>query len=220
MSRPARSGCGQATGATITRFTKLTEKVVSNTILPVDLLENQWTIPGGTLNTDQHISFWASGDWLQQTGANRPGPSFHLDWSTAVPVGGASIFDSILDAGGAAVVGDDARRFGWFIYAEIQALGSATSQWASVFAGSASSGSRTITGGGVGTLNWQGATALDPLGVGGTGYAHFHSWGTCNYGLAINTAVDWQLHLKVLNQFASVNYSTRFKAAQMLIYSG
>ena len=159
----------------------------------VDLLNGEFTLPAGAMGTDKIVRLSAWGDWKQHSTASKDLPAFRLG------LGGTTLLDTDTTAVGAAA--DSTSRYGWRIVCEIQNLGSASIQWATlvgtiVYVYNAAGYTDFTSGGGVTTASSQGRGAYQG-GLGGT----------------VNTAVSCALTLHVANAFSHANYETKLYGA-------
>jgi hypothetical protein len=102
-------------------YRKTTAKQVVSSTVETDLLNGEITIGAGVLGTVNALRLTASGDWINNTGANQITPRFKLK------LGATTLLDTAVIATNWS---SNAARMGWKVEATIQNLGATNSQWA------------------------------------------------------------------------------------------
>lgn len=176
-------------------YKKTSAKTVAGTTSATDLLNGEVTIPAGELGVSGIVRLTAWGDFKQDSAANRDVPTFRLG------LGATTLIDT--NNAGAAIALINATRFGWRIVCEIQNLGAANSQWATIdgwltFANSGAGAAYSVFTTGEGVASFPGAGFASYLGS--------------NSG-AVDTTASCALTLKVLNANNSADYETKLLGA-------
>lgn len=172
---------------------KNTAKTVNGTTTATDLLNGEFTLPAGALSTDRVLRLSAWGDWKQNSGADRDIPLFRLGLAAT----------TLLDTNnlGVAAVTNTTTRYGWRIVCEIQNLGAANSQWA------------TLTGVSAGAVALTEGVAFTT----GNGWTTLSTWGAITYtggdAGSVDTSASCAVTLKVVNANNSANYETKLYGA-------
>lgn len=171
---------------------KNTAKTVNNTVAATDLLDGEFTIPGGAMGLDRILRISAWGDWKQNSGGTADMPEFQVSFAGT----------TLLDTGTPGLsLANSTTRFGWRIIIEMLNLGAANIQWVNICGMLASA--NTNASNGLAFATGRGSIVnlydLNEFQGGNTGGA--------------DTTVDHLMHLNVVNAVSNANYETKLYGA-------
>lgn len=178
-------------------YRKTTAKTVAGTVTETDLLNGEIIVAANAIGVSGVLRLTAWGDWKNNSGAGADLPRFKLK------LGGTTLLDTGITGVNAAL--DNATRRGWRMTCEIENLGAANSQWATLdlrleLGSNLGGGGRFTTGEGTYISSSAGFSNAIAFALGG------------NSG-AVDTSVAAALVLSVINASASASYDTVLKGA-------
>jgi hypothetical protein len=185
---------------------KSTAKTVNTTTAATDLLNGEFTLPGGALGTDKIARLTMSGTFKQNVATNKKIPRFQL------LLGGTTLIDTGTPV--TALADQLNQEFGWKFVCEIQNLGATNSQQA-YLTGHLGCLGDIATPTQIGFTIGNGIVAYGaPSGPGSSALTVYDGGAVSGIDFtAVDTTASCAVVFNVINGFSNANYETKLLGA-------